>query len=169
MIKMIKYLVIIQARFPGASNSRFPGKVMEMVKGRTILKRVWDAAKDSIADKVIVAWPERFPDLDENNVLGRFQRLVEEFPCYRVIRLTADCPLITYMDINQAIVKANGKPYYSNHFDGKDVQVFAPWVLFSNIAHKEHVIADFSTQRSEYGPCSVDTPEDLKRVRLLAK
>lgn len=154
----MKYLAIIQARI---GSTRFPNKVMQTVGGKTLVKRVWEAAKGChLIDKVVVAWPERYPDLDENDVMGRFQRLVDEFKPMYVVRLTSDCPLITSAHIYLAILnfENNAFPYYSNHKDGFDVQVFSP----SLMNHKEHVIADFTTPNTGL---SVNTREDLERVR----
>src|SRR5258708_1546032 len=126
---MINYLCIIQARL---ESTRLPNKVMQMVGDRTMLKRVWDAAKGSWANKVVVAWPERYPDLDQNNVLERFKRISNEFPCKYIIRLTSDCPLITSEDINIAMT-CFIYPYYSNRKDGHDVQIFTRSYLYDSL------------------------------------
>lgn len=167
----VKYIAIIQARL---GSTRFPNKVMETVGGIPMVKRVWEAAKKSLANKVIVAWPERYPDLDENDVLSRFKRIVSEFPHHYIIRLTADCPLLTTKDINEAIHTHQqnlhtGKEYYSNHLDGLDVQIFSYFQLHCpEFTHKEHVIADFTTVRNFDIPYrSVDTRADLEFVRKL--
>jgi spore coat polysaccharide biosynthesis protein SpsF (cytidylyltransferase family) len=166
-----KYLCVIQARL---GSSRFPNKVLETVNGISMVKRVWESSQ--VIEKLnyrpgefktVVAWPERYPDLDENNVLERVRRLVQEFRPRFVIRLTADCPLLRFMDIERAIKEfEKGKyGYYSNHIDGHDVQIFDPYncpVKF----HNEHVIADFSTQSTGL---SVNTKEDLERVRKICK
>lgn len=147
---------------------------MQTVNGRTLIKRVFDAAKGSWADKVVVAWPERYPDLDENNVLERFRRISNEFPSKYIIRLTADCPLLTTTHINDAINTffARGRFYYVNRDteqDGFDVQIFPVHMLQGSYAtHKEHVITpDVHPTPAKY--LSVDTPEDLKRVRHYAR
>jgi|ERR1041385_180441 spore coat polysaccharide biosynthesis protein SpsF len=166
----LDYLIIIQARI---GSTRLPNKVMQMVGGRTILRRVWDAAKASRAKKVVVAWPERYPDLDETNVLERFRRVSKEFPSQFIIRLTSDCPLLEASDINDAIDmfkfynRLDQTEYYSNHKDGYDVQIFTRAYLFdSRYTHREHVIADFKTAPTGL---SVNTKEDLERVRQIAK
>lgn len=169
--RLIKFLVIIQARL---TSTRFPNKVLQTVNGRTLIKRVWDAALGSKADKVVVAWPERYPDLDENNVLERFRRISHEFPSKYIIRLTSDCPLLTGLIINDAIDRffEVGRHYYCNRDieqDGFDVQVFTSHLLHSSYAtHREHVISpDKHPTPEKY--MSVDTPEDLKRVRAYAR
>jgi glutamate-1-semialdehyde 2,1-aminomutase len=161
------YLCIIQARL---GSTRFPNKVLQTVGGIPMVKRVWLAAKSSWVDKVVVAWPERYPRLDENDVLTRFQRIAREFPHTYIVRLTADCPLITSADINQAIklhhngLKA-GEAYYNNRKDGRDVQIFPLDYLWSDYADKEHVIKDLPNT----GGCSVNTKYDLERARHLCE
>lgn len=132
-----------------------------------MVRRIWDTAcKTCIVTKV--AWPERYPDLDENNVLERFRRMSNEFPSKYIIRLTADCPLLTTYDIDKAVYNfEHTGSYYSNHEDGHDVQIFTKDVLFGNIlTSKEHVIADFTTLPTGL---SVNTKEDLERVREKCK
>ena len=165
----MKYLCIIQARL---GSSRFPNKVMQTVGGIPMVKRVWLAAKyagmsmqyTKYQYKVVVAWPERYPELNQNNVLDRFRKLINEYKPEYVIRLTADCPLLNSQDIYKAILEFEKYPrYYSNHKDGHDVQIFDPWV--KQPWDREHVIADFTTISTGL---SVNTKEDLERVRRIA-
>lgn len=161
------YLAVIQARL---YSSRFPNKVMATVKGKTMLRRVWDAAKESYADHVVVAWPERWPEIEENNLFLKFRELIKEFDPMFVIRLTADCPLLTTGHVNDAIVaferqrRKGGADYYNNRLDGYDVQIFTPEYMYAH-PHKEWVIADIPNK----GGVSVNTKADLERVRQLAK
>jgi spore coat polysaccharide biosynthesis protein SpsF (cytidylyltransferase family) len=158
---VIHYLCIIQARL---GSTRFPNKVMETVGGVPMVKRVWLAAKRSWADKVVVAWPERYPDVDENNVLERFKRIINEFQPRYVIRLTADCPMLSVMDINTAIncFEQGDRRYYNNHLDGHDVQIFDPYNC-SRRFDIEHIIDDIPNT----GGFSVNTRKDLEMVRTL--
>lgn len=163
-----KFLCVIQARL---GSSRLPGKSLMPVCGVPMVKRVFMAAKQALRNcdaKVVVAWPERYPDVDENDVLERFRRLVQEFNPRYVIRLTADCPLITPQDIARAVNRflKIGVCYYNNHNDGHDVQVFGREMLWKPWVHKEHVFPDFSTMSTGL---SVNTMEDLQRVRNLCK
>lgn len=161
------------------TSTRLPGKVMMLVDGVPIVKRVWAAAKgcDKI-DKVVVAWPERYSDLDENNVLERFRRISHEFPSKYIVRLTADCPLLTSRHILNAINDFEdkvalypGTSYFCNRDteqDGFDVQIFTSFLLRRDYAtHKEHVIQpEKHLTADKY--LSVDTREDLERVRVYA-
>lgn len=162
---MYQYLCIIQARL---GSTRFPNKVMETVGGVPMVKRVYEAAKKSFADKVIVAWPERYYYLNENDVLGRFQKISQEFPSKYIIRLTSDCPLISYKDINDAIREHNrlGLDNFNNKRDGFDVQIFpSEWLYDPNLTNKEHVLNSIPN----VGGLSVNTKDDLERVRHYAK
>jgi glutamate-1-semialdehyde 2,1-aminomutase len=166
----MKIVVVIQARL---TSTRFPNKVMQTVGGKTLVKRLWDAAKGSFADQVVVAWPEGFPELDENDVLGRFQKIALRTGATHIVRLTADCPLITSQIINEAIrtlLKSNLTYYCNrgNYSDGFDVQVMRTEHLWNPLkTDREHVI------KSEGWPTepkySVDTKEDLERVRQYAR
>lgn len=144
------------------------------VGGIPLVKRVWLAAKGSKANKVIVAWPERYPDLDQNNVLERFRRISHEFPSKYIIRLTADCPLLTSEIIDQAIYsfESSKVPYYCNrdyYPDGFDVQIFTSFMLHGNyVTDKEHVIQPEKHSTPDKF-LSVDTIEDLEKVRAYAR
>lgn len=166
-----KYLAIIQARI---GSTRLPGKVFMTVGGVPMVKRVWNAAVSALLtnvylgqrNKVVVAWPERYPDLDESNVLERFRRVSSEFPSMYIIRLTADCPLLTVSDILEAVESyhKSGAVVYGNGRDGHDVQVFSHFILDSDwYTHREHVIAGPAVT----GGTSVNTKADLERVRKL--
>ena len=164
---MIDYLILIQARL---GSKRFPNKVMQTVGGVPMVKRVWQAAKrleSRFSAKVVVAWPERYQDLDENNVLERFRRLSNEFPSQWIIRLTSDCPLLDSKDIVAAIGKhcqMNG--YYNNGMDGRDVQIFpSNWLRYEWFTDKEHIVKD----KPNIGGCSVDTKSDLQIIRDYAR
>lgn len=161
------YLVVIQARL---GSTRFPGKVLQTVNGRTLVKRVWDAAKASWADKTVVLWPERNPDVDESDLYTPFCRLALEFAPKYIIRLTADCPLLTTKHINDAIRNFEcdrrifGKQYYNNGLDGYDVQIFTPEFMYLH-PNRQHVLdVQFNT-----GGVSVNTKADLDRVRYIAR
>lgn len=165
---MIQYLCVIQARL---FSTRFPGKVMQLVNGRTMVKRVWDAAIKSYADRVVVAWPERFPEIAENDLYSKFCILIQEFKPRYIIRLTADCPLISTNDINEGIrsfelgrKKLPAMHYYNNRKDGFDVQIFTPEYMYAHPS-QEHVIEDIPNT----GGLSVNTPAELEKVRRYAR
>lgn len=180
------YLIVIQAR---VNSTRLPGKALMNVGGIPIVKRLWNAAKEaqqSVGNdrvKVVVAWPERYPEISENNVLGRFILLSDEFPTTHIIRLTADCPLIEAKHIIEMIHIGdrmdhwNGRAttYYmdnrAKYPDGYDIQLFEKRILVDpTMNHREHVIdPKYVTKNTIPGHLSVDTLEDLQRLRTLCK
>lgn len=118
-------IAIIQARM---SSSRLPGKVMMDLAGRPIIWHIWNRArKCKEVERVVVATSEHESDdlLEEyckkegiccvrgplDNVLERFMRVVEQYPCKYIVRITGDCPLI-YPEFIDAQIKALRK------FDG---------------------------------------------------
>lgn len=168
-----KILVLIQAR---TNSSRFPNKVMQTVGGKTMVKRVWEAAYEAkrtcwVSD-IQMVWPELYADLfDENNLLAKFRKAALEHRADIVIRLTADCPLISVWDIRAALIEFKfnlrfGYEYYNNRKDGYDVQISTiNYLLQDHGTDKVNVFKDTPNR----GGVSVDTPEDLEKVRRLWK
>lgn len=158
----MKILIIIQARL---TSTRFPRKVLETVGGKTLIARICAAARDARVGKVVVVWAHKFPHLDENNVLGRYQEVTKKYNPDYVIRLTSDCPLMTPEHILQSVDRffSSNSSYYCNRndgaLDGFDVQIFDASLLFNpDATDREHVIKPPLK-------LSVDTREDLERVR----
>lgn len=112
-----RVVAVIQARM---GSSRLPGKVLEDLCGRPVLRWVVDAARAARGvDQVVVATSvsdsdnaiERFcADIgvkvvrgSENDVLDRFLRAAEETEADSIVRLTADCPLLDPVLITQLV------------------------------------------------------------------
>ena len=102
-------LAIIQARM---SSNRLPGKVLKDLAGKPMLQWVIDAAKDSkLLDGVVVANSTKASDIPIveycykekiycttgplDDVLGRFYETAMAWRPTHIVRLTADCPLLT--------------------------------------------------------------------------
>jgi spore coat polysaccharide biosynthesis protein SpsF (cytidylyltransferase family) len=155
-MKRTDVLCIIQAR---ETSTRFPKKVYAQLKGRSLISLVCEAARNAhLVDKVVVAWAHKFPHLDENDVLSRFQEVVAKYQPRVVVRITSDCPLINswYIDYAISMFFIHGQPYYYNGIDGFDVQVFTPGILYTGMAHREHIIQPYKY--------SVDTPAELNEL-----
>jgi spore coat polysaccharide biosynthesis protein SpsF len=165
----MRVVCIIQARL---TSTRFPRKVLEKINGKSMIARVCEAARNSqLVDKVVVAWAHKFPHLDENDVLGRFREVAVRENADVVVRLTSDCPLLSPWVIDDAIarfisISEGDGLYYSNRDrlqDGFDVQVLHKDLLNDEeFTDKEHVVKPPLK-------LSVDTPEDLERVRNYAR
>ena len=133
-------LAIIQARM---SSTRLPGKVLKDLAGKPMLQWVIDAAKDSnLIDGVVVATSTMASDLpimehclkadvycktgSLDDVLGRFYAVAMEWRPTHIVRLTADCPLLTGAVIDKVIGKylQMDLKYARNGIDGLDIEVF---------------------------------------------
>jgi glutamate-1-semialdehyde 2,1-aminomutase/spore coat polysaccharide biosynthesis protein SpsF len=151
----MKKVVIIQARM-GAS--RFPGKVLELLKGKELL---WWVVERSLAipaiDQVVVATSvspsdDRIHDFcimnkiecfrgSEMDVLSRFYKAADQYNADIIIRITADCPLLDPHIAGQVLrlVSSRSADYASNVLpptwpDGLDCEAFTMTALEN--AHK---------------------------------
>ena len=82
------------------------------------------------------------------DVLGRFVKVLDEYPATTVVRLTADCPLISPAVIDLVVNEfhASGADYLSNTMtptfpDGLDVEVVKASVLREVAARISSVIS----------------------------
>lgn len=153
--RMDKVIAIIQVR----SNSiRLPGKcylqfeIIPTWAGKTIIECVYAQVQVSkLIDKTIVAMPfndynlarscviDRVPIFlgSETDVLDRFYQCAKLIQPDHIVRITADCPLIT-ANIIDTVVRAHlesGADYTANRLeepmypDGFDVEVFRFGIL----------------------------------------
>ncbi len=159
-------LAIVQARM---TSSRLPGKVMRAVLGKPLIGYLLERLKFSeMLDKIIVATsrnPQEKILCDyvqaqgfeifrgpEKDVLERYYQAAVLHHPKVVVRITADCPLIDYKIVDQAIdcYLQNNFDYVSNvmprsYPDGLDVEVFSFDVLekarnqTSEATDREHV------------------------------
>jgi spore coat polysaccharide biosynthesis protein SpsF len=202
---------IIQARM---GSSRFPGKVLKDLDGQKILKfQIERIKKSKSIDSIIVATTLEDHDdeienfcLDnkikffrgeENDVLSRYYQCAKKNNIDTIVRLTADCPLIDPVIIDEVInlfysesadYASNTVPPSSSSWpDGSDVEVFS--FLALERAHKEatknedkeHVTFYFwkdknngfkTTQLKNHLDWSqyrftIDYPQDYEVVKLL--
>jgi len=200
--------IIIQARM-GAT--RLPNKVMLNLCGKPILWHVIERCKKANVDEIILATSinsennviEEFCKKNnynffrgsENDVLQRYYECAKMFGLDIIVRITADCPLISSKVINIAIKKFKQKEvdYLSNapirSFPrGLDVEVFSFNALkkvhesTEDKFQREHVtpfiynnpkifrvgtlIAEGLLKKPEIRLC-IDTPQDLKLFRII--
>ncbi len=170
-------VAFIQAR---SGSKRFPGKVHQMLGGKTVVGRVmWVAAGLVGWENVYVLWPEDWPGVAEDDVLGRFYAALSELPEYPdgIIRLTADCPLLDpqVCRLVMGLYANDPAEYVSNVYprrtfpDGLDCEIFTPEAL--RLAHasapggpdREHVT---TWMQKNLSTSSVELPIDWSHVRL---
>lgn len=111
--------IIIQARM---ESKRLPGKVYKKILGKRLLEWVILRSKKSkLVKKIIVAIPDTkessilLPLIKKNkvdfysgsldNVLDRYIKAAEKFKLDLIVRITADCPLIDPVLIDQIVKK----------------------------------------------------------------
>ncbi len=145
-----KTVAIVQAR---TSSSRLPGKVLKPLEGQPmILWQLERIARATTIDEIVVATSDHADD-DElaellrthnlevirgplNDVLHRFVLAIDAYQPDVVVRLTADCPLISPTVIDQVVdaFHDSDADYLSNTMeptypDGLDVEVVAAGAL----------------------------------------
>lgn len=115
----MRTIAIIQARM---GSTRFPGKVKAMLAGKTVLQRVIERTKRLHVDEVVVATTCKMEDRalvdpprdgvigiwwagDPNDVLGRYVAVARDQGADRIVRITADCPLLD-PDIGNRVIDA---------------------------------------------------------------
>lgn len=202
-----RYLAIVQARM---SSTRFPGKVLAPLQGKPMivqqLERVFQSKKLS---KVVVATSQDSSDdelvhvLEAHNynvyrgsledVLDRFVQASDMFRPTNIVRITADCPLISPKVIDRVIeaFEESGKDYVSNTMeptfpDGLDVEVMSSKVLkavaeiSTDQPEREHVTLGVYRRPQQFSignfadvydnsnlRWTVDTPEDFEFVKTI--
>lgn len=118
-------IVIVQARM---GSTRLPGKVLLPLNGHTVVGEVLTRCK-SITDRVICAVPDDFSNDvlaaeaskyaevvrgPERDVLKRYRLAAEHAKATEVMRITADCPLISPALCKQVAAALEGNDYASN-------------------------------------------------------
>ena len=163
----MKVLCIIQARM---ESSRLPGKVLKKILDKPLIYFVIKAAESSrMIDKVIIGTSRS--TLNNNiksycdslsvdcirespceDVLKRYYEASKKFHSEYIVRITGDCPLISFNIIDEVISFAieNKLDYCSNSEpyslpEGQDVEIFTRKVLHdankyaSSSSDREHV------------------------------
>jgi len=162
----MNYLAIVQAR---VNSSRLPYKVIRKINRfrviEILLKRLSMSKK---VDKIVVSTTKKKSDDElvllvkknkfgifrgnENDVLDRFYKTALKFKAKNIVRITADCPLVDPMIVDQIIElhKKSKKDLTSNchiptYPDGLDVEVFTfdslknAWKKSTKKDDREHV------------------------------
>jgi len=190
----MKNVAIIQARM---GSSRLPGKVLRDVNGMTMLDRVVQrvtrcqyvhqvvvATSDLQIDRAIVDHCRDFGYTvfagDHLDVLSRFVNAATEFEADRVIRITADCPLIDSTVVDQVVIKMENDPFldYSCNFfpnrrypRGLDAEAFTIQTLMladklaRATSEREHVTLQIYQNPSLYRIGSVEPRLDHSHLR----
>lgn len=145
---MKKVVAIIQARM---GSTRFPGKILKRVQGKTLLEIQLERLKHStLIQQIVIATTTQEQDnlvvdlckqLDidfyrgsEEDVLSRYYEAAVAFKANVIVRLTSDCPLIDPIIVDEVISsylsKIDSIDYVSNTLErtyprGLDTEVFS--------------------------------------------
>ncbi len=208
MADIVKNQVIIQARM---GSTRLPGKVLMEVGGDSVLGHVVRrSASASFVNRVVVATSELAQDDlieqwcknrgvncfrgSSEDVLVRYVDALSEFPSERIIRITADCPLVDpgIIDSMIRLHQNNQLDYASNVIKrtfpvGFDTEVVSCDALkrvnkeATEKHHREHVtlyirdnVEKFKTRNLEFGlrlpelRLTLDRSEDFAAIKTLA-
>lgn len=211
MEKVAKVVCIIQARM---DSSRLPGKVLKDICGYPMLYWVVTRASEAkLIDETIVATTLDNSDdpivewcLDHNvncfrgdvfDVLDRYYQTAKKYQADVVVRLTADCPLIDPVLMDEVITVFFEKgvdfaanrlppPYKRSYPIGLDIEVATflaleqAWYQARLPFEREHVMPYLYSVKDRFlilildaeknysdRRWTVDTPEDLKFIRAL--
>lgn len=160
----MKVVAIVQARM---SSSRLPSKVLLPLAGKPVLAHVIERLRSckSLDDIVLATTIESEDDVIEqwcntscvncfrgslNDVLGRYYQAATYYKADVIVRITADCPLIDSMIVDEVVegfLAGNFDAYsLAGEFpDGLDCQVFShsaikqAWLEAKLPSEREHV------------------------------
>lgn len=161
-----KTILITQAR---SKSTRLPNKVLKEINGKSLLQIHLDRLKRcKLVSEIIVATTTNNEDQiifeksvewgfgafrgSESDVLDRFYQAVKDRNADWIVRVTADCPLIDPVLVDNVIdfVHSNNKDYGANILienfpDGQDIEVFKfsvleiAWKNAKLMSEREHV------------------------------
>jgi spore coat polysaccharide biosynthesis protein SpsF len=186
-------LAILQAR---TTSTRLPGKVLLPLEGEPMILHQLERIKraesidaivvatsiDSSDDELARLLNDRGYDVVRgplDDVLARFIEALDEFPAETVVRLTADCPLISPVVIDLVVNEfhASGADYLSNTLnptypDGLDVEVVKASVLrevaqeATDQPEREHVTLGIYRKPEKYAVRNFSDPQGLNNSHL---
>jgi spore coat polysaccharide biosynthesis protein SpsF len=174
-------LCVVQAR---TGSTRLPGKVLEDLDGRPMLRFMLDRLADLHVDELVVATSSLERDDvvaeiahaagrpvvrgSEKDVLARFAGALAVHPADHVVRLTADCPLADPVVIEAVLSRHvdRGAHYTSNVFPrtfprGLDCEVMSAAALL--VANAE---ATDASEREHVTPFLYRRPERFRLANM---
>ena len=187
---------IIQARM---GSSRLPKKVLMKIGNHVMLKYMIDrVSKSKLIDKIVVATSLNKLDDEieifclsnnincfrgsEDDVLDRYYMAAKKYNSTIIVRLTADCPLIDPVIIDETIkLFLNKKVDYASNAvppdekkypDGSDVEVFGfnnlelSWNRVKNMKDREHVTFYFWKYNNGFSLALLDNTHDWGNYRI---
>ncbi|MHB9010497.1 MAG: cytidylyltransferase domain-containing protein [Carboxydocellales bacterium] len=190
---MSKVVCIVQAR---TGSTRLPGKVLRIVKGKSLLEHLVDrlqqckkinqivlATTDKESDQAIVDIAQKLGvgwfQGSEEDVLSRYLGAAQAYEADIIVRVTSDCPLIDPETIDQVVdlyIKSN-VDYASNTIErtyprGLDTEAFSLEALYKADAlagvgpYREHVTLIMYRHPETFTLTNLTAPAGLSRSDL---
>ena len=189
---MKKTGVIIQARM---GSTRLPGKVMKKINNKPMIEYVIDrVSKSKMIDDIIVATSDeeenkvlvnflkskkvKYFTGDEDDVLSRYYFTAKHYNLTDIVRITADCPLIDPIVIDNTIKKhvQDNFDYTSNIFPrsfpkGLDTEVFSfnslkkAFIEANSLYDREHV-TPYIRESGNFEISNISFDKDYSDYRL---
>lgn len=186
-------LAILQARM---SSTRLPGKVLKLINGKPMIYwQINRISRSTEISKIVIATTTDSTDDDLvnylkflnvpfvrgsiQNVKGRFDEVLRNFPRDSFVRLTADCPLVMPKLIDQMVAHFNdnsGLDYLSNTIDptfpdGLDIEIVNTRAFSSlNLTRlsqleQEHVTYGLYARHGKFNVMNYNSSKDLSDLR----
>jgi spore coat polysaccharide biosynthesis protein SpsF len=167
-------LCVVQAR---TGSTRLPGKVLQDLGGRPLLRFMLDRLADLRVDELVVATSTLARDDavaaiagaaghavvrgSEADVLDRFAGALDAHPADHVIRLTADCPLADPALIESVFARHldRGADYTSNVFPRTFPRGLDCEVMTADALRRAHAEATAAPEREHVTPFLYRRPE----------
>lgn len=177
-------------------STRLPGKVMKLLdeKNPSLFFTISQLKHCKLIDKIVVATTtDNEDDQIENfvkplgidvfkgskhNVLERYFQCAQKFSFSKILRVTADCPLIdpTIVDKGISIFLKNSYDYVTNTFprtypDGNETEIFSYSLLklaYDNAllpSEREHVTPYFKNNKTKFRIKNFTYSSDLSYLR----
>ena len=186
-------IIIIQARM---ESTRFPGKMMADLLGKTVIGHVISRVKKcKLVDKIVLATTTSNEDDlleseakkegisvfrgSEDDVLDRFYQAAKKYEATIVVRITGDCPLIDPKIIDKTINFFNNEKcdYASNTNpptfpDGMDAEVFSfnslekAWKNAKLKSEREHVTPYIKKNEEIFSNKNLENEQDISKYRM---
>jgi spore coat polysaccharide biosynthesis protein SpsF (cytidylyltransferase family) len=182
-------MIIVQARM---GSKRLPGKILKEIGGKPLIGFLIDRLL-MVPYHHVIALPELFPHVDENDVAGRFREVLKLRQVPWFVRVCADSPLLDPKLVRAAIdlYERTGAKLVSNpgYPHGQQVEVIDTQYflerepLMKEAWHREHV-TPFLYENAKAGEwvqfhcnrdmrfdvsLAVDTQKDFDRMERVIK
>jgi len=185
----------IQAR---SESTRLPGKIYMDIGGKSILERIYETC-EQVTKNVVVLGHDRDSELiqycninkltvftvnkDEDDVASRYECFRDCSGASGIIRVTADCPFLSRMYLNEVYEWATGYHAVFCDIEGSEAEYMSSGAIDTLVnltpEDKEHVTTSIKRNKGKYlmkwihadlpmiKKLSVDTQEDLDNARKL--